>query len=322
MIRIIVAVVLLIFFCGTASGEGENSFSTEQVGFAVKIRGEIFAYNILAVFVLPEEKVAVSAVSIEETAEQGTYQFDSSAGTTTQTSPNTWEWIAPSQPDLYQASVRNNQSEETIALNIFVMVPYTRLKGESLNGYRIGKYSDVPFKGLSIYKKPRGFIEVTEENENTQVSPHFTLNQFLCKQQGGYPKYLVLRERLLLKLELILEKVNASGYSCSTFDIMSGYRTPYYNKVIGNVKYSRHVWGGAADFFIDESPRDGMMDDLNGDGTIDYRDAHIIYEIVDSMFGKPWYEDFVGGLGRYKKNNNHGPFVHIDVRGFRARWGT
>ena len=63
-------------------------------------------------------------------------------------------------------------------------------------------------------------------------------------------------------------------------------------------------------------------DDLNGDGKIDYRDAHIVYEIVDAMFGKAWYEGFIGGLGRYKKTPSHGPFVHTDVRGFRARWGT
>jgi uncharacterized protein YcbK (DUF882 family) len=103
---------------------------------------------------------------------------------------------------------------------------------------------------------------------------------------------------------------------------MSGYRTPYYNKLIGNVKYSRHLWGGAADIFIDEHPEDGMMDDLNGDGRIDCHDAAVLYDIIDQMYGKPWYERFLGGLGRYEKTNSHGPFVHVDVRGFRARWGN
>ena len=60
-----------------------------------------------------------------------------------------------------------------------------------------------------------------------------------------------LRPRLLLKLEMMLEKVNAAGYRCDTFQVMSGYRTPHYNMAIGNVKYSRHVWGGAADIFVD-----------------------------------------------------------------------
>jgi hypothetical protein len=86
------------------------------------------------------------------------------------------------------------------------------------------------------------------------------------------------------------------------------------------VKYSRHLWGGAADIFIDENPKDGVMDDLNGDGKIDYRDAGVLYNIIDEMSGKPWYYLFIGGLSRYEKTASHGPFVHVEVRGFRARW--
>jgi uncharacterized protein YcbK (DUF882 family) len=131
---------------------------------------------------------------------------------------------------------------------------------------------------------------------------------------------LVLNELLLLKLELILEQVNKHGYPASTFNILSGYRTPYYNDLIGNVKYSRHLWGDAADIFIDENPPDDMMDDLNQDGSVNQKDAEIIYEIIDKLYGESWYQHFKGGLGRYKKTSEHGPFVHIDVRGYRARW--
>jgi hypothetical protein len=60
------------------------------------------------------------------------------------------------------------------------------------------------------------------------------------KQPGGYPKYLVLRERLLLKLEMLLEEAARAGLPVTTFQIMSGYRTPYYNRSIGNeTRYSR-----------------------------------------------------------------------------------
>ncbi len=125
---------------------------------------------------------------------------------------------------------------------------------------------------------------------------------------------------MILKLEVILEEVNKKGFHCNTFHIMSGYRTPHYNKAIGNVKYSRHCWGGAADIFIDENPKDDMMDDLNKDGKINHEDAKVLYDIIDEMHGKPWYEIFIGGLGRYKENASHGPFVHVDVRGFKATW--
>lgn len=200
------------------------------------------------------------------------------------------------------------------------MVPFSQIEDECLKDFRIGRYPSKPLKGLSIYEPPGGFIEITEENQETLIAPHFRIRQFLCKQECGCPKYLVLRERLLLKLERILEEFNRRGYCCQTLHIMSGYRTPYYNKLIGNVAYSRHLWGGAVDFFIDEDPRDEMMDDLNGDGRINFKDATILSDIIEDISQKPWYSRFPGGLGWYRKTASHGPFVHVDVRGHRARW--
>ena len=211
--------------------------------------------------------------------------------------------------------------KDSMTLNLFTMVPASKIKKGYLNGYRIGEYPSKPYKNLPQYRPPKGFIELPDSTYDIAVSPHFTLRQFICKQTGGYPQYLIVRTELLLKLELVLQQVNRKGYRCSTFHVMSGFRTPYYNKAIGNVKYSRHQWGGAADIFIDENPRDGQLDDLTGDNKIDWRDAAVIYDIIDNLHDKKWYRPYVGGLGRYRRTKNHGPFVHIDVRGFRARWG-
>lgn len=294
------------------------AFSPEKADFAVRFGEEVSSYRVTAVFVLPGEEVIFEMLS---PSGGGQYVLQASGGSATQKAPGTWRWQAPEQVGLYPARITDPQSGDSIILHVFVMVPYDRLKGEHLNGYRIGRYPSIALKQLAIYEPPRGFIEVTEENAETLLTPHFRLRQFLCKQSGGYPKYLVLKERLMLKLELILEKVNEKGYVCDTLQIMSGYRTPYYNRAIGNVKYSRHVWGGAADIFLDHRPADGMMDDLNRDGSIDYRDASVLYDIVDGMYGQTFYIPFVGGLGRYGKTASHGPFVHVDVRRFRARWG-
>jgi len=293
-------------------------FSPEKARFSVKFKNEVSAYRVFGVYALPNE---IITLEIHDAGKKSLYEIKSSTGMVSKLRDKKWQWKAPAEKGLYSIVVKNNQSSDSITLNIFVMIPFKELKGEYLNGYRIGNYPKIPLKQLPIYKPPRGFIEITKENEDTYISPHFKLKQFITKQVGDYPKYIVLREKLILKLELILETVNDKGYLCETFHIMSGYRTPYYNKAIGNVKYSRHVWGGAADIFIDENPNDDMMDDLNKDSKIDYKDAKVLYDIIDEMYGKPWYEVFVGGLGRYKKTASHGPFVHVDVRGFRARWG-
>lgn len=295
------------------------AYSPEKAGFSVKFKDTISPYTVVSIFVLPGEELVLEARAEGKSRE---YVFEAPAGIISQKEGNKWKFQSPPKKGLYKARIYDRQSGDSLTIHIFVMIPFSGFKGEYLNGYRIGAYPAIPWKKLPIYKPPHGVIEVTEENQETFLTPHFQLKQFLCKQESGYPKYVVLREPLLLKLELILERVNEKGFKAETFNILSGYRTPYYNKVIGNVKYSRHQYGGAADIFIDEDPKDDLMDDINKDGRIDYRDAAILYDIIDEMYGKPWYVTFVGGLGLYRKTPAHGPFVHVDVRGFHARWGT
>jgi len=223
-----------------------------------------------------------------------------------------WSWTAPSESGLYPIDVVSDDSRDSLTIQAFVLVPYDRLRGEYLNGYRIGRYPTRALRGLDIYGPPHGFIEVTRANENAFISPHFQLKQFVCKQSGGYPKYIVLNEELVQRLEELLALANASGYRASTFHVMSGYRTPAYNRAIGNVAYSRHTFGSAADVFIDED-HNGRMDDLNHDGRTDAHDADVLYRLFDGVQN-------AGGLGRYEATAAHGPFVHVDVRDRRARW--
>jgi len=289
-----------------------------KAAFSIKFKDELSSYIKMSVFVLPGE---VLTFEILDNKQRTHYVLDSSDGNIKDFAPNKWRWISPQEKGLYTLKFVYPESQDSITIHVFVMVPYDQLNGEYLNGYRIGNYPAFPSKHMSLYKLPKGFIEVTRENEETYVSPHFKLKQFLCKKSGNYPKYIVLRERLILKLELILEHISKKDYRADTFHVMSGYRTPYYNQLIGNVKYSRHLYGGAADIFIDENPRDGVMDDLNKDGRINYLDAALIYNVIDDLHERPWYMLFVGGLGWYRKTASHGPFVHVDVRGYRARWG-
>ncbi|HNR69356.1 MAG TPA: hypothetical protein PKN04_14825 [bacterium] len=59
---------------------------------------------------------------------------------------------------------------------------------------------------------------------------------------------------------------------------------------------------------------------IDPDGQSDSEDAPVLFDLFDDMSVQPGYERFIGGLGKYRANASHGPFIHVDVRGFRARW--
>ena len=203
------------------------------------------------------------------------------------------------------------------------LIPFESKSGGRIGSYRIGYF---PGERRSVrsaaYRNPRGFIEVTPENQDTYVSEHFRLRDFLTKDQGNvWPKYLVLREDLIDKLELVIADLEDRGIDVERMVIMSGFRTPQYNArglKAGRARDSRHQYGDAADVFVDNNG-DGRMDDLNRDGRVDTRDVQVIAESVDRVERR--HPDLMGGLGKYRANRVHGPFAHIDVRGHRARWG-
>lgn len=75
--------------------------------------------------------------------------------------------------------------------------------------------------------------------------------------------------------------------------IDSGYRDPARNKEVGGVSHSQHLVGNAADIAIE-----GMT-------------TYELYVLADQV------EAFQhGGIGIYPGEN----FLHVDVRGIRARW--
>ena len=312
--------LLVIQFSPTtpqALSAGGASFSAERARFAVKVNHDVIPYRVTGVFVLPGERITLQALVASKGAPT---TLRAAGGTAINLAPNLWQWRAPQKPGLYPVQVSRPSLKDSVTVNIFVMVSAMRLQRGWLNGYRIGPYPPQPLRRVSVSGQPRGFIEVTKKNEETLIAPHFTLKQFLCKQTASYPKYIVLKEHLLWKLEAILEKANRRGHRCNTLHIMSGYRTPHYNRSIGNVKHSRHMWGDAADIFIDAHPQDGRMDDLNRDGIVDIRDAAVLYEIIDDLQRSSSFPSLIGGLARYRGTPAHGPFVHVDVRGHLARW--
>ena len=279
--------------------------AADKVPFALRTGGFTFTDKVASLMVMPG-----AIVDFEIAGGDGPYRLDTKDGTEQRRTATTWRWRAPDVPSVQTLTVRDARGGKALELNAFVLVPFTDVRDGRLNGYRIGTY---PPK-----TQPNGFIAVTTETVRAKLSPHFEVRQFLCKQPGGFPKYVVVSEPLILKLERIVDALDRAGHDVDTLTIMSGYRTPFYNEGIGNVRDSQHTAGTAADIFVDEKI-DGRMDDLDRDGIVTRDDAIWLFGLVDRMDRMP-SALFPGGLGDYGATAAHGPFVHVDVRGRLARW--
>lgn len=310
--------VLGVLLAGASHGA---PYDAERLSFSLHFKEESSSYRVIGVFLLPGRTLALEASPAAEAASGAAadYELQPGEGSARQDGPARWQWTAPARPGLYPVHLRRGATAEDMLINVFVETPAGDLEAGRMHGYRIGDYPKEPLRGLSIYERPTGFVEVSPEVLGARLSPHFTLGQFLCKQSSGFPRYVTLRERLVLKLEALLEDVNQHGIAARTLYVMSGYRTPAYNAALGDVLYSRHIYGDAADVFVDEDG-DGVIDDLNGDGRHDEKDLAILAAIAEEVEHGSADGKFVGGLGRYGRTASHGPFVHVDARGFQARW--
>lgn len=280
----------------------------------VEVEGLVYRDALLSRFLLPGEQLRVRLLS---TPAGVRWQF--TGGEVEVLRPDLIGVLAPEAPGIYPLrAFLSDAGGPVLTINVIVLIPYQALKSVSLNGYQIGRYPGQAYKGLEAYRPPKGFVEVTPQNEATFLTPSLRLRQFVCKQPDGYPKYVVLQEELLLKLERLADRLRDLGYSRGSIEVMSGYRTPAYNRSIGNGRHSQHIYGRAADVFVDEAPRDGVMDDLNGDGKVNRKDAERLARIIEELEQEG--PASLGGLGWYEATRAHGPFVHLDVRGFRVRW--
>jgi hypothetical protein len=207
------------------------------------------------------------------------------------------------------------------AFSFITLLPWREKRGAYVGPYHMGWWPGERTVVAANYENPVGFIEVTPDNQMTRVSEHFRLRDFITHDQDNvWPKYVVLREALLDKLELVLTTMEKQGTATDRVRILSGFRAPYYNAGLvaeGAARASRHQFGDASDIIID-TDRDGRMDDLNRDGRVDFRDTEVILRAVERV--ERTYPELVGGLGLYAGMGPSGPFAHIDVRGSRARW--
>jgi uncharacterized protein YcbK (DUF882 family) len=119
------------------------------------------------------------------------------------------------------------------------------------------------------------------------VTEHFRLDEFRCNDGAPVPaRYLENITRLCENLEDIRR------YWGRPVTILSGYRSPKYNKAIGGAKNSFHMKGMAADIVIAKTS------------------ASDVYTALEQMTRGLIHN---GGLGKYKN------FTHYDI-GPARRW--
>ena len=231
---------------------------------------------------------------------------------------------APNRPGIWNLALKIGNAIKPLGdFSVITLRPASEEKGGRLGLYFIGNWPAAR-KGRPgvTYAPPTGFIEVTQENQNTQLSEHFKLKDFLPHdQQNVWPKYIVLDMKLVDKDELVLQDLQEHGINPAGVRVMSGFRTPQYNAGGGDPRgraaLSRHMYGDANDIYIDNDG-DGQMDDLNHDGRVNIADAKVIQDAVNRV--ERAHPSLIGGCGIYSGTSAHGPFTHIDTRGYPARW--
>lgn len=246
------------------------------------------------------------------------------------------EPVAPQLPGVTTADGNPSSAIERLALrvgdairpvadlNVLTLTPLSARRNGRIGLYFVGTWptEQGAVAARGNYAPPRGLIQVTPATQETPLSEHLRLRDFFTHDQVDvWPKYVVVDPRIVDKDELVLAELGKRGISARGVHIMSGFRTPQYNAGGGDPRgragLSRHMYGDANDLWIDNTGG-GQMDDLNHDGRRDIRDAQVVCDAVERV--EQAHPELVGGCGVYPGNGAHGPFTHIDARGYRARW--
>jgi uncharacterized protein YcbK (DUF882 family) len=82
-----------------------------------------------------------------------------------------------------------------------------------------------------------------------QLTPHFHLTEFAQPSRHGFPRIAHPWPDLCFILAQNLEKIR-TWFLGRPIRIISGYRTPEYNRKIGGARHSQHVVGRAVDFVV------------------------------------------------------------------------
>ena len=122
-----------------------------------------------------------------------------------------------------------------------------------------------------------------------KLTENFKLSEFRCRDGSDVP------EEHMENVQALAENLQVlRDYIGRPIRVISGYRSPEYNKKIGGARKSQHMVAKAADIQVD-----GM-------------EPWMVHKIIEHLIHEGHMKK--GGLGIYTT------FVHYDVRGRNARW--
>jgi uncharacterized protein YcbK (DUF882 family) len=128
-----------------------------------------------------------------------------------------------------------------------------------------------------------------EKRMTEQMSKNFKKSEFKCRDGSVVPSHLMKHlEELVENLQVIRDHIG------KPMRIISGYRSPPYNRKIGGARKSQHMKAKAADIVV-RGMKPAELKEI------------IITLIKEGKIKK-------GGVGLYKN------FIHYDTRGWNARW--
>jgi uncharacterized protein YcbK (DUF882 family) len=119
--------------------------------------------------------------------------------------------------------------------------------------------------------------------KDIQLSKNFKLSEFVCHDKSGKVLY---NPELITKLQLLRDMVKKSVI------VVSAYRTPEYNALVGGAPKSQHLVGNAADIKVS-----GM--------------TPLQIALLAEKCG-------FTGIGIYMHDGNS--FTHVDVRPNKSYW--
>lgn len=188
------------------------------------------------------------------------------------------------------------------------------------------------FKSIPLKKLPADYLEITEllapkfrkmvkhqpfyilrkKDTYRKICGNIRIKDLVARDSiyqrtflySDTPIYWGIDQRILYKILELQDTLTANGYNRDGFGINHGHRHPTFNQQVGGASKSRHIAGEAVDMIIT---------DINNDGGFTQQDKAIVLELCEQkIIGN------TGGIGRYPNTRT----VHMDVRGYRARWDS